>query len=109
VSEACRPGSSCGVFAAAFSLLMTGAGTAGLASAQDLRIEHVNIVSPKRERPLRDVTFSIHEGRIVRISGTGARTPPGTTRSDVAVVEGRGLYLSPCNPLVFQDHPEVEG
>ncbi len=74
---------------------MTGAGAAGLASAQDLRLEHVTIVSPEREGPLRDVTVSIHEGRIARISGTGARTPPAPPSSDVAVVEGRGMYLTP--------------
>ncbi len=76
-------------------MLMALAVPGGPATAQDARIEHVTIVSPERQGLLRDVTVSIHEGRIARISGTGARPPPGTTRSDVAIVEGRGLYLTP--------------
>lgn len=53
------------------------------AAAQDLRIEHVTVVSPERAKPLRDATISVHDGRIVANVQT------------TNVIDGRGLYLSP--------------
>lgn len=50
--------------------------------AQDLRIEHVTVISPERARPARDTTINIHDGRIAATSGG-------------PVIDGHGLYLSP--------------
>ena len=52
------------------------------AGAQDVRIEHVTVISAERARPARDTTISIHDGRI-------AATATGT------VIDGHGLYLVP--------------
>lgn len=50
--------------------------------AQDVRIEHVTVLSAERAEPARDTTVSIHNGRI-------AATAAGT------VIDGHGLYLVP--------------
>jgi len=65
------------------------------ALAQDLRIEHVTIVSPEREGALRDAEVYVHEGRIASI--TSARSSRRTTRSRAAdvTINGTGLYLTP--------------
>jgi imidazolonepropionase-like amidohydrolase len=52
------------------------------AGAQDVRIEHVTVISAERAQPVRDTTVSIHEGRI---AGTAAGT----------VIDGHGLFLVP--------------
>jgi imidazolonepropionase-like amidohydrolase len=53
------------------------------AGAQDLRIEHVTVISPERTGPRRDATVSIHDGRIV----ANVRT--------TNVIDGHGLFLAP--------------
>src|SRR5579884_1094917 len=58
----------------------------------DVRIEHVTVVSPERESPLRDAEVTLHDGRIASLTagGTaGARAPAVTT------IDGTGLYLTP--------------
>ena len=46
------------------------------AGAQDVRIEHVTVVSPERSSPMPDATVYIHGDRIVSISNaTSAATP----------------------------------
>jgi imidazolonepropionase-like amidohydrolase len=63
--------------------LLTAALPWTMAGAQDLRIEHVTVVSPERATARRDATVSIHNGRIVASVNT------------TNVIDGRGLYLSP--------------
>jgi imidazolonepropionase-like amidohydrolase len=63
-------------------LLVVAAFPWAAAGAQDVRIEHVTVISAERAQPARDTTVSIHEGRI-------ARTAAGTT------IDGHGLYLVP--------------
>jgi imidazolonepropionase-like amidohydrolase len=62
-------------------------------SAADLRIEHVTIVSPERDGPMRDASVRVHDGRIVAISKSG-RTNVGPG-AGALVVNGSGLYLAP--------------
>lgn len=55
--------------------------------AQDVRIEHVTIVSPERSSPMRDATVYIHDDRIVSISrakSAAARRP----ETDPEVIDG---------------------
>ena len=53
------------------------------ASAQDVRIEHVTVISPERTEATRDATVSVRNGRIVAAVNT------------THVIDGRGLYLVP--------------
>ena len=64
------------------------------APAQDVRIDHVTIVSPERSRPLRDASVYIHNGRVRSIS-RAASTARQRSGANVAVIDARGLYLSP--------------
>jgi imidazolonepropionase-like amidohydrolase len=73
---------------AAFGIFCAGA------AAQDVRIEHVTVVSPESSSPLQDATVYIHDGRIVSVSGAksaAAHRP----EANVDVIDGHGLYLSP--------------
>src|SRR5690242_13125764 len=64
----------------------------GAAAAQDVRIDHVDIVSPERATPLRNASVLIHNGRIAAISaGTRSNRSP----LQVKTVDGTGLYLAP--------------
>jgi imidazolonepropionase-like amidohydrolase len=81
--------------AAAVWLAVTLAVPAGSVSAQDLRIEHVAIVSPERSQPLRDATVSIHDGRIAAISSNRAAQRSRSTKSEADALDGTGLYLTP--------------
>jgi imidazolonepropionase-like amidohydrolase len=69
-------------------------GFSGRASAQDLRIEHVTIVSPERASPMPDAEVYVHDGRIASIA-SGNPVPPSGMRSIAETVDGRGLYLTP--------------
>jgi imidazolonepropionase-like amidohydrolase len=53
------------------------------ARAQDIRIEHVTVISPERAEPTHDATVSVHDGRIVAAVNTAN------------VIDGHGLYLVP--------------
>ena len=64
---------------------------ASAAAVEDLRIEHVTVISPERTQPLVDATVSIHDGRIVAIT-TGKH--PGRSQA-TATVDGSGLFLTP--------------
>jgi imidazolonepropionase-like amidohydrolase len=79
---------------AAFGCLVLASGIARPASAQDLWIEHVTIVSPERSSPMRNADVRIHEGRIASISNAAADEASGTL-STAATIDGRGLYLAP--------------
>jgi hypothetical protein len=65
-------------------------GNSPVATAQDVRIEHVQVRSPERADLLRDVTVEVHDGRIVSISN---RSSP--KKSGVRTIDGKGLYLAP--------------
>jgi hypothetical protein len=43
----------------------------GAVSATDLQIEHVTIVSPERNSPMRDAFVRVHDGRIAAIWKAG--------------------------------------
>jgi imidazolonepropionase-like amidohydrolase len=73
-------------------LLLAGVPLSVPAAAEDLRIEHVTVVSPERSRSLPDVDVTVREGRIVAVVAAAkeaARPPVATT------ISGRGLYLVP--------------
>jgi imidazolonepropionase-like amidohydrolase len=63
--------------------------------AQDLRIEHVTVVSPERAQALVDAEVTVHAGRIAAISPAEAATPAPSDRQHSQVIDGRGLYLIP--------------
>ena len=58
------------------------------ATARDLRIDHVTVVSPERSSPMRDATVLIRGDRIVSVSHRASS-------SDADVIDGTGLYLAP--------------
>jgi imidazolonepropionase-like amidohydrolase len=64
------------------------------AAAQDVRIEHVTIVSPERAGPMPDAEVRIHDGRIASISGSVA-ADSSSGGSKRQAIDGRGLYLAP--------------
>jgi imidazolonepropionase-like amidohydrolase len=65
----------------------------GTLSAADLQIEHVTIVSPERERPMRDALVRMHDGRIVSISKAGGGAAHAS--EDTIAIDGSGLFLAP--------------
>src|ERR1700704_6705700 len=87
-------GSPCRLAPAAW-LLATFTVPCAAVTAQDLRIEHVAVVSSERTRPLRDASVSIHDGRIAAITHDRAAPQSRSTLSDVQVLNGTGLYLTP--------------
>jgi imidazolonepropionase-like amidohydrolase len=68
---------------------------AAAAPVDDVRIEHVTVVSPERESPLRDAEVYIHEGRIASIATSGAPGPAAGAASAVTRIDGTGLFLAP--------------
>jgi hypothetical protein len=77
-------------------LAVTLAVPSGSVRAQDLRIEHVAIVSAERSQPLRDASVSIHEGRIAAISGGSTARPSRAASSGPASqLDGRGSIWCP--------------
>jgi imidazolonepropionase-like amidohydrolase len=66
----------------------------GPAVARELSIENATVVSPERSQPLRNVTVSIRDGRIVSITRSSAARPERGTQS-AEVVDARGMYLIP--------------
>jgi imidazolonepropionase-like amidohydrolase len=65
----------------------------GVSSAQDLRIDHVTIVSPERSSAMRDASVRVRDGRIVAIAKTGGAS--AARRTDALVIDGSGLFLAP--------------
>jgi imidazolonepropionase-like amidohydrolase len=66
----------------------------GPAAARELRIENATVVSPERSKPMRDVTVSIQDGRIVSISHRSSASGARDAQS-ADVIEARGLFLVP--------------
>ena len=69
------------------------------AAARDVCIEHVTLVSPERSQPMRDAVVSIQDDRIVSISPATSFSSKSIDEchleSNVEVIDGRGLYLTP--------------
>jgi len=66
-----------------------------IASSDMLKIEHVTIVSPERERAGHDATVYIRDGRITSIA-SGSKAGRGSAApSQEIVIDGQGLYLTP--------------
>ncbi len=60
--------------------------------AHEVRIEHVTVISPERSSPLRDVSVSIRDNRIVAVGRSAHR---GEGSADIEIIDGKGLYLAP--------------
>jgi imidazolonepropionase-like amidohydrolase len=78
--------------AALVGLAISGTGQAGRTAAQDLRIEHVTIVSPEASEELADADVTVRGGRITAIV-SAAKDAPG--QPVAPTLDGRGLYLIP--------------
>jgi imidazolonepropionase-like amidohydrolase len=65
------------------------------ATVEDVRIEHVTVVSPERSSPLRDADVFIHDGRIASITTGGTPGAAPGAASSVTMIDGTGLYLAP--------------
>jgi imidazolonepropionase-like amidohydrolase len=65
------------------------------AVAQDVRIEHVTVVSPERPSPLTDATVVIRGDRIDSISSNARVRAAGSSGTAARVIDGRGLFLAP--------------
>jgi imidazolonepropionase-like amidohydrolase len=61
--------------------------------AQDLRIEHVTVVSPESTRELRDADVTVHNGRITAV--VAAAKDAALRQLGAPTLDGRGLYLVP--------------
>jgi imidazolonepropionase-like amidohydrolase len=61
----------------------------------DLQIEHVTVVSPELSSPVRDVTVSIRNGRIVSISREASPLSGPGPGIATEIINGKGLYLAP--------------
>ena len=65
------------------------------ASAQELRIEHVTLVSPERPDALQNATVTVHEGRITAISTKSSGSDAAMRAAGAAILDGHRLYLTP--------------
>jgi len=72
--------------------LLLGIYCAGTASAHELRIEHVTVISPERSAPLRDASVKITDDRITAIARGSL---PKDSSGKAEVIDGTGLYLTP--------------
>jgi imidazolonepropionase-like amidohydrolase len=81
------------LLASALWLIPTGVKASEPATSH-LRIEHVTVISPERDAPLRDATVVVHAGRIVSVSVSAASTH-AQRNPQLQVIDGSGLYLSP--------------
>jgi imidazolonepropionase-like amidohydrolase len=66
----------------------------GPVAARELLIENVAVVSAERSEPMRNVTVSVRDDRIISISRASAARPARSAQ-DLEVIDGRGLYLTP--------------
>ena len=62
------------------------------ATAGELRIEHVTVVSAERSGPLRDATVVVRDERIASVTASGSARVSGR---GVEVIDGTGLFVSP--------------
>jgi len=80
-------------FAALSGLVLASAFQVGPAAGQDLRIEHVTVVSPESPRAVPDVNVTVHDGRIAAL--VPAAKDASARRLGTPPIDGRGLYLVP--------------
>lgn len=75
--------------------------------AHEVRIEHVTVISPERSSPLRDMSVSIKDDRIVAV---GRSVHHGDGSADSEIIDGKGLYLAPglIDSHVHADLPGIE-
>ncbi len=66
----------------------------GPAMSRELLIENATVVTPERAEPLRNVTVSIRDDRIISISHPSPARPARHAQN-AEVIDGRGLYLVP--------------
>jgi imidazolonepropionase-like amidohydrolase len=71
------------------------AGAEASASAGELIIEHVTVVSPERSGAMPDTTVRIRDERIVSVSRSRSSRSESAAARNVEVLDGTGLYLSP--------------
>ena len=81
--------------AATMALAMFALCSPHTAAAQDVRIEHVSVVSPERPGILRDAEVDISNGQIESISKGKAPHPVPEGASSTRTINARGLYLTP--------------
>jgi hypothetical protein len=62
------------------------------ATARELSIEHVTVVSAERSGPLRHATVVVRDERITSVTASGS---PRDSGGGVDVIDGTGLFLSP--------------
>jgi hypothetical protein len=62
------------------------------ATAREMSIEHVTVVSAERSGPLRDATVVVRGERIASVTASGS---PRASGGGVEVIDGTGLFLSP--------------
>jgi imidazolonepropionase-like amidohydrolase len=72
------------------ALAWIAATASGGASATDLIIQNVTLISPERAAPLHNATVSIHDGRIEQVFDHVPASVAG-----IPVLDGTGLYLTP--------------
>jgi imidazolonepropionase-like amidohydrolase len=65
------------------------------AFANDVRIEHVTIVSAERAAPLKNATVSIRDDKITRISRGNSAGALRGSHPGPQIIDGHGLYLVP--------------
>src|SRR5215470_12889826 len=65
------------------------------AFAQELRIEHVTVVSPERPDALQNATVTVHEGRITAISTGSSASGAPLRAAGARILDGHRLYLIP--------------
>src|SRR5215475_12641276 len=80
---------------AASGLLMASALQWAPAFAQELRIEHVTVVSPERPDPLQNAAVTVHEGRITAISTKSSGSDVPKRAAGARILDGHRLYLIP--------------
>jgi hypothetical protein len=62
------------------------------ATAREMSIVHVTVVSAERSGPLRDATVVVRDQRIASVTASGS---PRVSGGGVEVIDGTGLFLSP--------------
>jgi imidazolonepropionase-like amidohydrolase len=65
------------------------------APAQELRIEHVTVVSPERPDALQNAAVTVHDGRITAISTGSSGSDAPMRAAGARVLDGHRLYLIP--------------
>ncbi len=81
--------------AALSGLSLASAPQSAQTSAQELRIEHVTVVSPERPDALRNAAVTVREGRITAVSTRSSGSDAPTRTAGARILDGHWLYLIP--------------